>query len=87
LRHIADDAPYLRLLVQEIVSRDRRRPRCRREQRCQHLDGRAFAGAIGANQAKDLAALHIQRESVDSGKVAEATRETIQRNQYTHRRQ
>ena len=87
MRHVADDAPYARLLAPEVVPCNSCRPIRRREKRCKHLDGSALAGAIGAKQAEDLTRLHIEREGIDSSEVAETTGETIQRNEWAHRQQ
>ena len=41
------------------------------QQRGQHLDGGGFAGAVGAEEGKDLARCDVEGNVVDGGKVAE----------------
>ena len=43
----------------------------RREQASEHLDGGGFAGAVGTEEAKELAGRHGQVDIADGGKGAE----------------
>ena len=42
-----------------------------RQQAAEHAKGRRLAGAVGAEQAEDLAALHLEADVIDRGEVAE----------------
>ncbi len=52
-------------------------PALGRQQGGEHLDGRALARPVGAQQAKNLALLHSQRHRVDSRPVVKTAGETI----------
>ncbi len=75
LRHIADVAPHLRRLPDDIAAGDACRSRGRRQQGRQHLDERALAGAIRTDQSKDLAGTDGQAHAVDRGHITEGARQ------------
>ena len=53
---------------------------CRRHQRArQHVEDRALAGAVRADQAENLALLDPERHVVDSGEAAEALHQPVYR--------
>ena len=74
--------PYLRRFLDDIEARDRGRTRARRQKRGQHLDQRALAGAIGADQAENCAALDRQGHIIDGRKITELSRKTGNLNGY-----
>src|SRR3546814_5100064 len=51
----------------------------RLEQAAQHLEGGGFAGAIGTEQAEDLALAYLEAHAVGGGEVAEALGEVTDR--------
>ena len=57
LRNHADRAPDVVGLLHDVEAVDERRARGGRQQRHQHADQRRLAGAVGAEQAEDLAFL------------------------------
>ena len=50
-------------------------PRTRRQDAGEHLDHRGLAGAVGAEQAEDLARMHLEAGAVDGAKRAEVARQ------------
>ena len=55
----------------DVEAADERGAGGRRQQRHQHPDQRGFAGAVGSEQAEDLAFLDGEADAVDGGEVAE----------------
>jgi hypothetical protein len=47
-------------------------PLARHQHRCQHLDRRRLAGAVGAEKGEDDTRLHRERDVVDRGEAVEA---------------
>jgi hypothetical protein len=70
-----DRPPDLRAVVDDVEAADPRRPRRRRQQRGQHVDGRGLPGAVRAEEAVDLTPADRQVDSGDGGHVLEATDE------------
>ena len=62
LRHVADVALDLVGLGADVVAEAGAGALVRREQAAQHADGRGLAGAVGAEEAVDGAALDLHRE-------------------------
>jgi len=71
LRHVANRRAHRGCIADDIPSFDARAARARRQQRCQHLDQCALAGAVAAQQAKYLAFGHGQVEVVHDNVVPE----------------
>jgi hypothetical protein len=65
LQRDTDVAPNGVGLVDDVVSGDRRRARRRPQQRGEHPDGGALAGAVRAEEAEDLAGLDGEIDAVD----------------------
>ena len=59
LERRADDLSHGRPFVDDVEASDRRGACGRRQQRGEHVDGRRFAGAVGAEEAVDLARLDV----------------------------
>jgi hypothetical protein len=55
LRHVADPAPHLDRLAQQVAPRHARGSRRRSDQRGQHPQGRRLPGAVRAQEPDDLA--------------------------------
>ena len=72
LRHVADVALDLGLLLADIETEASARAGVGREEAAQHTDERRFAGAIGSQKTVDLAAAHREVDGVDDDFVAEA---------------
>ena len=70
LQRDADRGAHLGSLLRDVVARDGRPARGRRQQRREHLDGRRLAGAVGAEEAVDLARRHVQVDPVDGAHAA-----------------
>ena len=70
------DDPVRRLPCEfHTIEHDRTR---RREQRArQHVEDRALAGAVGADQAENLALLDLERHAVNSGEAAKALHQPV----------
>jgi hypothetical protein len=67
----------VRRLAGDLATLEADRPRVRREGAREHVEDRALAGAVRADQAEDLALLDPERHAVDGGEAAEALRETL----------
>ena len=65
----ADLAAHLGALVHDVVAGDPCRPRGRGQQRGEHQHGGRLAGAIGAEEAVDLARRHLQVDAVDGARA------------------
>src|SRR5687767_9445026 len=77
LGHIADIALYLPALGQNIVAEHGAASGIGGEQAADHADGRRLAGAVGAEEAHDLALLQGKRDAVHGDLVAEALNEAV----------
>src|SRR5262249_19474998 len=75
LGHVADPAPDLLAAPADVEAVDRRVPLGRREQPAEDPDERRLAGAVGAEQAVDLAAGHRQRHLVEGTEAPEIARD------------
>ena len=64
LERRADGGADRRALLDHVVAGHARRARCGRQQRGEHMHGRRLAGAVGAEEAVDLARLHAQVDAV-----------------------
>ena len=71
LRHVADVALDLVALAQDVVAEAGAGAGVRREQAAHHADRGGLAAAVRAEEAEDLAALHLQRQVLDDVLVAE----------------
>ena len=54
------------------------------QQAAHHADGRGLAGAVGAQEAEDLALLDVERDAVDGREVAEALGEAVELDRGRH---
>ncbi len=80
LGHDRDPAADLDAVLRgEIDPGDRRRARARGDERAERPDGRGLARAVGAEEAEDLAARHVERDVVDGEPIAEALRQVPDR--------
>jgi len=72
LAHVADPVAHAARVADDVhavhLDRTRRRP----DEADQHADGRALAGAVGAEEGEDRARRHLDREIGDRGEGAEA---------------
>ena len=75
MRNVADASPHLRGRCNDVEAGDVRGARGGIEQRGEHLDRGAFAGAVRSEQAEDLAVGDTAIEMIDSHEVAEDSRE------------
>jgi hypothetical protein len=64
LRHVADAAPHAGPRAAHVVAGHHRRAGGRRLQPTQHLDERGLAGAVGAEEAQDLARAQVEADLV-----------------------
>ena len=80
LRHAADRAAYGPRCTSEVVARDTDLARVRREQRREHGERRRLAGAVGPEQADDLAGRNFERELVEHSPPATVNDEPVDRN-------
>src|SRR5262249_48190024 len=71
LRDHANRAAHPVGLLPDVEAVDDGRAGGRRQQRDEHANQRRLAGAVGAEQAEELAGLHRERNPVDGGEVAE----------------
>ena len=60
LRHVADPLADLLRLAAEVGAGHRRLTRCRRDERREHAQRGGLAGAVGAEEAEDLARADVQ---------------------------
>ena len=70
LQRGADRPPHRRPVVHHVVPRDTRAARGGRQQRGEHQHGRRLAGAVGPEEAVDLARLDAQVDPVDRAHAA-----------------
>jgi len=77
LENHADRAPHAVPVARDVESRHLGRSRCRLEERGQHVDGRGFAGPVRAEEAKELAGGHLERELIHGGDVTELFGQTL----------
>ena len=71
LERDTDPQAHLLGLGGDLVARHGRLAAARREQRAEHPDGRGLAGAVGSEEAVDLAGADLEVETVDCDDVAE----------------
>ena len=64
----ADRRAHRGALAHDVVARHARRARGGRQQRREHQHGRRLAGAVGAEEAVDLAGLDAQVDAVDGAR-------------------
>ena len=69
LQRRADPHAHLRPLVDDVESAHTGGARGRREKRRQHVHGRRLAGAVGAEEAVDLARGHCEVDRVDRARA------------------
>ena len=71
LRHVADAAPHVGGLPNDVVAGHHTGARARGEEGREHLDRRTLAGAVGAEQSEDRAMLDLEGEVLHGGERAE----------------
>ena len=69
LQRRADPRPHLRPLVDDVETGHARGARGRRKQRRQHVHGRRLAGAVGAEEAVNLARGNGEVDRVDRARA------------------
>ena len=69
LQRGADRGAHGGALADDVVARHARRARGGRQQRGEHQDGGGLAGAVGAEEAVDLAGLDAQVDAVDGARA------------------
>ena len=69
-------AHHVRVLL-DVDAEDLRAAAVHREQRGEHLEHRGLAGAVGSEDAEDLAAAYLQVDAVDGPQVAEGLHEAV----------
>ena len=72
-----DDA--VRRAARDLVALEADRARGRRQRAGEHVEDRALARAVRADQAEDLALLDLERHVVDGGEAAEALDQPLDR--------
>jgi hypothetical protein len=72
LRDDTDDFADLVGIADDIVAGDARESGGRGDERGEHAQQRGLAGAVGAEQAEDLAVAHSEAQAVDGAEIAEA---------------
>jgi hypothetical protein len=82
LRHVPDARPHAGPLAAHVVAGHERGAGRRRLQPAQHLDERRLAGAVGTEQAHDLARAHLEAHLVHGREGPEPTGEPVR----AHRR-
>src|SRR5690606_37397965 len=70
--HVADDAADLAAMLETIKAADRRTALIGPHQAGEDLHGGALAGAVGADEAEDLASADLEGEVIDGGEGSEA---------------
>src|SRR5512132_3213784 len=70
LRHDADQSLHLDRLCPDLIIADRRLTRRRPHAGCKDADGCRFAGAVWTKQPEDLAASHVERQSIERNDLA-----------------
>ena len=73
----ADVAAHIVGLRDDVETGDLCRAGRRPQQRRQHADDRALAGAVRAEEAEDLAVLHLEVDTVDRLHLTEVANETL----------
>src|SRR5439155_4615369 len=81
LRHDAEPSADLRTVAYRVEVEDAKRARGRRRYAADHAHRRALAGAVRAEEAERLAALHVEVDAVDRGETAELLDEPAGMNQ------
>ncbi len=71
LEHHADGLPHAFGLANDVEPGKLGSAPCRPEQGREHVDGRALAGAVGAEKAEDLARVDVEIDGVDGSESAE----------------
>src|SRR3954454_1046176 len=75
-RRILEDQPdvaaYGALLVADVVAGDRRRAPAGVDESAEHLDRGRLAGAVGPQEAEDLAAVDVEADVIDCDEVSVA---------------
>ncbi len=71
LRHVADALARRGARRAQVDAGDAQRAAGRRQQAAEHAEGGRLAGAVGAEQAEDLAGLDLEADVVDGGEGAE----------------
>src|SRR5271165_1092869 len=87
LRHVAYMALDLVGVGADVVAEAGAAARVRREQAAQHADSRRLAGAVGAEKAVDLPALHLNGEIAHHLPAVEGFGQSLDRNGDVARRQ
>ena len=72
LAHVADAALGPLGVGDDVLAEDADAARLRGDRAGEHADRRGLAAAVGAEEAEDLAASHVEVDAVDGGEVAEA---------------
>src|SRR5262249_23800529 len=80
LRNDADLVAHLVGVFRHVVAHDERAPRGRPDERREHADERALAGAVRSQDAEDLVALDLEDEIVVGREVAELLGQVLDRN-------
>src|SRR4051812_11326854 len=75
LAHVPDAAFDPLALGRDVVPRHASRPGARCEKAGENTDGRGLAGTVGAEESEDLTDADVERDVIDRGEGAEATRE------------
>ena len=70
LKRGADRLAHVCALADDVVAGHARRARGGRQQRGEHQHGRRLAGAVGAEEAVDLAGLDLEVDAVDGADAA-----------------
>ena len=71
LRHVADVAPGLHVVRAHRLAEQLAQSAGRRQEADQHFHGRRLAAAVGAEEAKNLAARNAEADVIDRDEVAE----------------
>src|SRR5207244_2814115 len=69
-RHVADTAAHLDRVPEDIKTGDSGLARRGGEKAGENPHGRAFAGAVGAEKADNLAARNVEGNALDGGVIA-----------------
>jgi hypothetical protein len=68
-------AAHFSWLPNNVITGDGRCSRTRRQKGCQHLNERALARSIGADQAKNFALIDRQRHLIDGSQITKFSSE------------
>ena len=77
LRHVGDDVLHAFRVTRHADAAERRVAGRRTQHAGQHAQRRCLAGAVGADQAEQLAARHIEAQRIHRGDLAEAARQAL----------